>query len=125
MRRERRTLCGVHPGLHRGWRGDDRRAVRDGGSEHATGTVEGPGLPAVQPNVAKRSSARRRSSPQLLHTVRGRIRGEVTCSVGSWANASAELLGQADDDALRAPQEAEPIDVLVLRNLADELGAVG
>jgi hypothetical protein len=31
---------------------------------------------------------------------------------------SAELLGQSDDDALRATQEAEPVDVLVLRDLA-------
>src|SRR5436189_1434223 len=37
---------------------------------------------------------------------------------------SAELLGQSDDDALRATQEAEPVDVLVLRDLADEFGAV-
>src|SRR5256714_3826781 len=35
-----------------------------------------------------------------------------------------ELLGQSDDDALRATQEAEPIDVLVLRDLADEFGTV-
>src|SRR5207253_9958176 len=35
-----------------------------------------------------------------------------------------ELLGQSDDDALRATQEAEPVDVLVLRNLADEFGTV-
>jgi hypothetical protein len=37
---------------------------------------------------------------------------------------SAELLGQSDDDALRATQEAEPVDVLELRDLADELGTV-
>src|SRR5215208_3709445 len=37
---------------------------------------------------------------------------------------SAERLGQSDDDALRATQEAEPVDVLVLRDLADELGTV-
>src|SRR3954462_4419157 len=37
---------------------------------------------------------------------------------------SAELLGQPDDDALRATQEAEPVAVLVLRNLADELATV-
>src|SRR4051794_12707881 len=35
-----------------------------------------------------------------------------------------ELLGQADDDALRATQEAEPVHVLVLRDLADELRTV-
>src|ERR671922_2154869 len=37
---------------------------------------------------------------------------------------SAELLGQSDDDALRATQEAEPVAVLVLRDLADEFGTV-
>src|SRR5437588_3970681 len=37
---------------------------------------------------------------------------------------SAELLGQSDDDALRATQEAEPIDVLVLRDLVEEFGTV-
>src|ERR1051325_3047874 len=38
--------------------------------------------------------------------------------------ASPELLGRSDDDALRATQEAEPVDVLVLRDLADEFGTV-
>ena len=38
--------------------------------------------------------------------------------------ASGELLGQPDDDALRATQEAEPVAVLVLRDLADEFGTV-
>src|SRR3954465_10065462 len=37
---------------------------------------------------------------------------------------SSELLGESDDDALRATQEAEPVDVLVLRDLADEFGTV-
>src|SRR5207302_484229 len=36
------------------------------------------------------------------------------------SNVLAQLLGQSDDDALRATQEAEPVDVLVLRNLGDE-----
>src|SRR3954463_14777613 len=35
-------------------------------------------------------------------------------------DASAQLLGQSDDDALRATQEAEPVDVLVLRDLVEE-----
>ncbi len=43
---------------------------------------------------------------------------------GRTHGASAELLGQPDDDALRAAQKAEPVDVLVLRDLADELGTV-
>jgi hypothetical protein len=33
---------------------------------------------------------------------------------------SAELLGQSVDDAFSATQEAEPVAVLVLRDLADE-----
>ena len=36
---------------------------------------------------------------------------------------SAELLGQSGD-ALRATQGAEPVDVVVLRDLADEFGTV-
>lgn len=39
-------------------------------------------------------------------------------------NASAELLGQRDDDAFGAPEVAEPMAVLVLLRLADEFGAV-
>src|SRR5437764_12660187 len=38
-------------------------------------------------------------------------------------NVLAKLLGQSDDDALRTTQEAEPVDVLVLRHLADEFGS--
>jgi hypothetical protein len=37
---------------------------------------------------------------------------------------SAELFGQSYDDALGTADVAEPIDVLVLRQLADEFGAV-
>src|SRR4051812_38776789 len=37
---------------------------------------------------------------------------------------SAELLGHSDDDALRPAQEADPVDVLVLRDLVEELGTV-
>jgi hypothetical protein len=37
---------------------------------------------------------------------------------------SAELLGQSDDHALRATQEAEPVDVHVLRDLANEFATV-
>src|SRR5215469_5340632 len=43
----------------------------------------------------------------------------------SRSNASAELLGQRDDDALRAADVTEPILVLVLRQLANEFGAMG
>src|SRR5579859_3788990 len=39
--------------------------------------------------------------------------------------ASADLLGQADDDAGRAAQVAEQEDALELRDLAEEFGAVG
>ena len=47
----------------------------------------------------------------------------LACAVAR-GTVSAELLGQPDDDALRATQEAEPVHVLVLRDLADELAAV-
>src|SRR5918995_1320701 len=43
---------------------------------------------------------------------------------GRTHGASAELLGQPDDDAFGATYEAEPVDVLVLRDLADEFGTV-
>src|SRR5690606_19150308 len=33
-------------------------------------------------------------------------------------------LGESDDDAFRTPQEAQPVDVLVLGKFADKLGAV-
>src|SRR5438034_10938335 len=39
--------------------------------------------------------------------------------------ASAELLGQCDEDALGAADVTEPIAVLVLHHLADEFGAIG
>jgi len=38
--------------------------------------------------------------------------------------ASADLLGQGDDDARGAAEVAEPEDALVLRHLAEEFGAV-
>ena len=37
---------------------------------------------------------------------------------------SAEVLGESDDDALGAAQEAEAVAVLVLGDLADELATV-
>ena len=55
--------------------------------------------------------------PELRVRVRALIRRSARAR-----NASAKLLRQSDDDALRATQEAEPIDVLVLRDLADEFG---
>src|SRR5215831_17440847 len=41
------------------------------------------------------------------------------------AGASAELLGEGDDDARGTADVAEQVAVLVLAQLADELGAVG
>src|SRR5687767_4156931 len=52
----------------------------------------------------------------MVSTVRGRP--------GRTHGGSAEPLGQSDDDALRATQEAEPVAVLVLRDLADEFATV-
>jgi hypothetical protein len=43
--------------------------------------------------------------------------------VGGWAEPSAHLLRQLDDDPLRAADIAEPIDVLVVLHLANELPA--
>jgi hypothetical protein len=53
----------------------------------------------------------------MASTARGRPRAALM-------EVSTELLGQSDDDALRATQEAEPVNVLVLRDLADEFGTV-
>ena len=41
------------------------------------------------------------------------------------AFGSAELFGQRDDDATGTAEVAEPIEILVLRHLTDELGAMG
>src|SRR3954447_22866970 len=41
-----------------------------------------------------------------------------------WSFRLADLLGQSDDDALGAAQEAEPVALLVLRDLADEFATV-
>src|SRR6266542_1593704 len=40
-------------------------------------------------------------------------------------HALPELLGESDDDALRAADETEPVHVLVLGHFADELSAMG
>ena len=47
------------------------------------------------------------------------VRGRPGCTM----DVSADLLGRSDDDPLRATHEAEPVAVLVLRDLADEVGA--
>ena len=39
-------------------------------------------------------------------------------------NALSELLGQPDDDALRAADETEPVHVLVLGDVAYELSVI-
>jgi hypothetical protein len=45
---------------------------------------------------------------------------------GCWPpSASADLFGQSDDDARGVAEIAEPEDALVLRRLAEELGAMG
>src|SRR4051812_33345099 len=41
------------------------------------------------------------------------------------SDPSADLLRQLDDDSLRAADVAEPVDVLVVLQLADELTAAG
>src|SRR5690349_2800483 len=42
----------------------------------------------------------------------------------AWRSSSAELLGQADDDALGTAHEAEPVEVLVLGDLVEGFGPV-
>ena len=39
-------------------------------------------------------------------------------------SVQTELFGERDDDAIGAADVAEPIEILVLPHLADELGAV-
>ena len=46
-------------------------------------------------------------------------------SVWSAGLASADLFGEGDDNARGAAEIAEPENGLVLRDLAEELGAVG
>src|SRR3954451_4763345 len=65
---------------------------------------------------------------QLRGCVRNWWRGRWPAASGAaprrTVGVSAELLGQCDDDALRATHEAEPVAVLVLRDLADEFATV-
>src|SRR5438128_3496044 len=49
----------------------------------------------------------------------------LTPSLAAGPEPSADLLRQLDDDPLRAADVAEPIDVLVVLHLANELPAVG
>src|SRR5262245_11160183 len=48
----------------------------------------------------------------------------LICSATMSFRISAELLGQSDDDALRATDVAQAVLVLVLHQLADEFGGV-
>jgi hypothetical protein len=109
----------------------------DRGEEFAI-TVLGPGVFEGQAGI--RPDDRQRCT-QLVGGVRGgqawcaRVRqGRCASKNGSRLRIKnflniryrliTKLLGQSDDDALRATQEAEPVDVLVLRDLADEFGTV-
>src|SRR5262252_1560163 len=56
----------------------------------------------------------------------GRLPFHFLAAVGkSYGNASPELLGKRNDDALRAADVAEPVPVLILGYFAYELGAMG
>ena len=58
--------------------------------------------------------------------LRSRVRRFESCwGRHPFSAASAELLGQCDDDALRAADVTEPIAVLLLLQLADEFGNTG
>src|SRR5690606_14769536 len=54
---------------------------------------------------------------------RGAAEGERPRRPRVLRRPSTELLGQADDDVLGAADVAEPVGLLVLRDLADEFGA--
>src|SRR5438067_11120631 len=81
---------------------------------------------AVAPRYPSRGFARLTmhagdAGPGQKRPPSAQFRASSLCFPG---HASAKLLGQSDDDPLRATQEAEPVDVLVLRDLADEFGTV-
>src|SRR5437763_3856788 len=101
------------------------------------------GGPSDRTAIAARAAERQREPIALIVVGGRRARYQAHAAVphasqppsGQWPvpsgpapgrpmEVSAELLGQSDDDALGATQEAEPVDVLVLRDLADQFGAV-
>ena len=49
----------------------------------------------------------------------------VQCYLRPCRNASSELLGKRDDEALRAADVTEPVPILVLGDFAYELSAMG
>src|ERR1700676_4563623 len=73
---------------------------------------------SIAPGATSVVSATPTRTPSRARAPGGLVRGP-------FGAPSAELFGQSDDDALGAADVAEPIDVLVLRQLADEFGAVG
>lgn len=56
---------------------------------------------------------------------RGPSSGSLLWVPGRRDGPLADLFGQGDDDSRGAAEVAEPIAVLVLRHLAEEVGAVG
>src|SRR5215218_7613687 len=68
----------------------------------------------------------RAAAPTLSQNVSGANAwtGSTDGDVAHAHGGSAELLGQSDDDALGATQEAEPVAVFVLRDLVQEFGTV-
>src|SRR6185503_12330520 len=63
--------------------------------------------------------------PELGTSPRGQIRCQTLPARRGVVALSGALLGQGDDDARGAADVTQPITVLVLHQLADELGAVG
>jgi hypothetical protein len=80
----------------------------------------------------RRSDMSRQNADQCRRS--GVLRGSATATVGRTerpgdhageaALGSAELFGERDDDAIGTAEVAEPVEILVLRHLADELGTM-
>jgi hypothetical protein len=92
----------------------------------ATGAPPGPGFGyslLVRLTKPRRKSARKQDGCEPWDRVEGALRAPAVSPKA--VNASEEFLGKRDDNARRASHVAEPVLVLVLGHLADELGAVG
>ena len=74
--------------------------------------------------TAQPLSAARPSAVEIALVVASRT-AVTSASLARIRLASADLLGEGDDDACGAADVAEPEDALVLRHLAEEFGIVG
>src|SRR5690606_12851679 len=98
--------------------GSRSRPRRTGsGRAPAARARSGPAAPRPRRGAAPPVRRRARAAP------RGAAEGERPRRPRVLRRPSTELLGQADDDVLGAADVAEPVGLLVLRDLADEFGA--